>query len=66
MKFIASMHAYDALDKIAWHVTVREYQDYEDGPSVLVVDRNGLFPGWGEHDASHWLLGVLEDLTENL
>ena len=66
MKYITSIHAYDCLSSVVYACHVREYQDYEQGPSVLVLDLSGSLVGEGIDNPREWLKDVLVALLETL
>lgn len=66
MKLIMSMHAYDVLDSVYISVLVREYKDYEDGPSELVFSQVQAVQGEGVTDPRNWLQDVLVAVLETL
>lgn len=59
MKFITSIHAYDCLSEVVYAVTVREYEDYEDGESHVALDLRGSFPARGDDRPGTWLREIL-------
>lgn len=61
-----SMHAYDVLDSVYVSVIMREYPDYEEGPSELVLSQVQAFPGEGVTDPKNWLQDVLVAVLETL
>ena len=66
MKYILSIHAYDVISYVNYTASIREYADYEDGPSQLVLRQGGAFLGEGVDDAAEWLRDVLVHLLESL
>ena len=66
MKYIASMHAYDVLDNVQVTVLVREYVDYSEEKSELVLAQAQVFRGEGVDNAREWLRDVLVELLETL
>lgn len=66
MKRITSIHAYDVLSQIAITALVREYPDYDEGPSEVVLQEVAYLDSEGEEDAREWLKSVLIGLLEHL
>lgn len=66
MKRIASVHAYDVLNKVVVSVIVREYPDYDEGDSTLVLERHATVDGTGEPEPPLWLQDALVALLETL
>lgn len=66
MQRIASIYAYDALDNIIVKLIVRAYKDYSQSEGTVVLERSITLKSWGEHDDTHWVLGILDDLVETL
>lgn len=60
------MHCYDALDQVVYAVTIREYSDYEQGDSEIVLDLRGSFPGSGIDSPKRWLERVLQEVQRSL
>ena len=66
MKKIASIHAYDVLDQIAINVLVREYPDYDEGPSEIVLQQVQYTSSEGLASPTEWVQDVLLALLETL
>lgn len=66
MKRILSIHGYDCLDQINYACRIREYQDYENDVSSLLVSVQGTLPGRGLDDPHDWLRDVLVAVLESL
>lgn len=66
MKFIGSIHAYDCMGDVNYTCSVRQYSDYEDGDSELVIRLVGSLRGTGEDRPTEWLQDLLISLVESL
>lgn len=66
MKFIASIHAYDCLDRVEATCTVREYQDYEQGPLDPPFRFHVSLMSEGIDNPQEWLRDALVGLLEVL
>lgn len=64
MKFITSIHAFDVLENVAIKALVREYPDYDEGPSEVVLSVVTSIRSEGELDPREWLRSVLIALLE--
>ena len=65
-KKIISLHAYDCLDNVNYTARVREYADYEQGNSEVVLIHTGSFRGEGVDDVRQWVMDVLIGIIETL
>lgn len=66
MKKIVSIHAYDCMDQINYSARIREYPDYEEGDSQVVLIHTGSVPSEGLDDPRAWLSDILIALLERL
>lgn len=58
------MHAYDCLDQVVFSAVIREYKDYDEGPSEEVVKIVGQVAGQGISDPREWLRDALVAMLE--
>jgi hypothetical protein len=66
MKYIASLHAYDCLDRINYSARVNAYSDYEHDGAKTEFIFGGNVGGVGETDPREWLRDVLVAFLEDL
>jgi len=66
MKRIAAIHVYDAMETVQVSFLVREYEDYEQGESTIVLQGGISFLGVGEPWPASWLQDALVYLAETL
>ena len=63
MKYIVSIHAYDALDQIVYSCRVRQYDDYDHDQGTLVYQIGGAYPGVGADSPDEWLCALMDELS---
>jgi len=66
MRYIASVHAYDALDSVSTTVLVKEFPDDPDLPPSTVFVCTTTVPGTGESDPRLWVQDALVAMLEAL
>lgn len=64
MKRIASIHIYDCLDEISLNAQIREYKDYEQQESAVVITVHDCIRSEGLDDPRDWLRDALVALIE--
>lgn len=66
MRYELDLHAYDYMDKISIYCRLTDTQrEFVEGQPPDVT-RSLTLDGWGEHDPSHWLIAVLQEVLESL
>lgn len=66
MQYFLTVHAYDCLDQVVHTAQIRQYADYENGPSETVLLQAGSFAGEGKDSPRDWLEDVLIGILETL
>lgn len=66
MRYIASVHAYDARGHVVVTGTVRRYEGATNPTRRVILHRAAKFPGKGETDAALWLAEALLQLRLEL
>lgn len=66
MLYIATLHAYDALDTVQITAVVRLHTGTEETGSSVVLRATTVIPGVGEADPRLWMIDTLVGMLEAL
>lgn len=66
MYYVTTVNAYDVLDRVHVHATVRALSDDTGATWSTELACTTTFPGTGETDPRQWLVDALVALIENV